>query len=498
MGRKDVVKAVLISLVLLVGTLPGGVLAAPSAQSGNLLNNGNFDGSYSNGVASGWAPWHEDSGDLCSKKPEDWNFACKPGWGQEMDPNGYGLTRGGYSQHVGAQYLPWHGGVFQTVSVAPGTPVRFSVWGYSWASQENLPSSSAGDRLPRMRVGIDPQGNGTWHNAGIVWSGEVNTLDGWVQLSVETTAGSNGKVTVFVSSNYRGITPLKHMDTWWDDAVLEAVAPAATATPVPPPAAPTNTPGPPPPPAATSTPRPDGAIVHVVEAGDTLFGIAIQYDVPVEQIEQLNASSLGPNNMIYVGQELVIEIPSTLPTATPAPATEVTAEPEPPPAETTAPESSGGGSVCVLAYHDRSGDTFRQPDTEELLPNAVFSLGDATSLLGQYTTDGISEPYCFSGLAPGTYRVTMQAPPGYTPSGPSEITLTLGADGRLDVAFGAQRSEGGEGAEATETPEEGEQGESGTQEILPQILRWAARISGILVLLLAVAIGVVFVLSRRR
>ncbi|HIE38115.1 MAG TPA: LysM peptidoglycan-binding domain-containing protein, partial [Anaerolineae bacterium] len=241
----------------------------------------------------------------------------------------------------------------------------------------------------------------------------------------------------------------------------------------------------------TPTPRPDGAIVHIVQPGDTLFGIALQYDVPMEQIQQLNAGSIGPSNLIHVGQELVIAIPA----ATPAPST----PPPPPTAEATAtPET---GSVCVLAYHDRNGDTFRQADTEEMLPNAVFSLGDTSGLLGQYTTDGLSEPYCFTGLAPGTYRVAMQPPPGYVISGPSDMALALGTAGTLEVAFGAQRGEEAPGEEESPgviQPEPGAGGEEEAGSVWPQVWRWAARISGILVLTLAAVVAVLFVLSRRR
>ena len=44
----------------------------------------------------------------------------------------------------------------------------------------------------------------------------------------------------------------------------------------------------PPTPQYTPTPRPDGAIVHTVVSGDTLFGIALAYDIPVDDIYELN------------------------------------------------------------------------------------------------------------------------------------------------------------------------------------------------------------------
>jgi LysM repeat protein len=486
--KRSMWRFVLIAALLTLAAVPAAVNAAPSTQTGqNLLLNPGFESPYnSDGAAGSWVRWHQDSGDLCTTKPEDWNFACKPSWSQELDVSRYGLTRSGTSQHIGVQYMPWHAGVWQTVNVAPGSRVRFSVWGYSRASNEQPPAPSVLDRLPRMQVGIDPNGNGQWNNPGVIWSAEVNALDSWQQLSIEATVGAAGKVTVFVSSNFRLIMPLAHMDSWWDDAMLQVITEATPAptSPPPPPPAPTSPPGPPPPPPATSTPRPDGSIVHVVRSGDTLSSIALQYNVPLEQIQRLNATSIGPNNLIVVGQELVIALPAVPPTPTTPP------QPPTPEASPTSPTAS----VCVLAYHDRNGDTFRQVDSEEMLPNAVFLLGTAIGLVGQYTTDGLSEPYCFTNLPIDTYRLILQPPPGYVGSGPSETMLGVGSAVRMDIAMGARRSEG------TPTPVV-EQPGGGGGEARPVnwagLLRAAIGVAGLLMLMLAVVVLVIF-LTRRR
>jgi LysM repeat protein len=238
-------------------------------------------------------------------------------------------------------------------------------------------------------------------------------------------------------------------------------------------------------PAATATPRPEGAVVHVVRSGDTLSAIALQYGVTVEQIRQLNGMAPG-DNTIVPGQELLIS--GSL--ATPTPTTP--AEP-PTPTPTPTPQT---GSICVAAFHDRNGDTFQQSDTEELLPNAVFSVGDATGMVGQYTTDGLSEPYCFLGLLPGTYRVTMQPPVGYTNSGPSYMAVVLSGPAQTTLAMGAQRS-GTPTAEETPGAVTTPTGGGGASSTLSNVLRWAARIGGILLLIVAIGIAVVFFLSRR-
>lgn len=73
-------------------------------------------------------------------------------------------------------------------------------------------------------------------------------------------------------------------------------------------------------PVVTSTPMNDGAIVHIVEAGQTLWSIAVAYETHIKDIQDLNA--LGENSTIYVGMKLIIRFAptptiSTTPTVTP-------------------------------------------------------------------------------------------------------------------------------------------------------------------------------------
>ena len=306
---------VLSILALLAGGLFVGAARQPvTAQAQNLLANPGFDLPYTNGVANGWSAWHEDSGEKCSTKPADWDFVCQPGWGEEMDYNNLGLTQGAPSQHVGAQYITWHAGVYQTVSVPPGSGALHRDGVFPRPTRPPAPSYT--DWAPRMQVGIDPEGRGQWYT-GVIWSAENNIRDSWQALSIEATAGASGKVTVFVSSQFRLVVPLAHMDSWWDNARLEVVTPPAT---------PTSTPAPtraaPPTPQYTPTPRPDGAVVHVVQEGDTLFGIALQYNVSLDELRRLNAGTLGPNDLLQIGQEIIISgAPLTLPTPTPTPET---------------------------------------------------------------------------------------------------------------------------------------------------------------------------------
>ena len=73
---------------------------------------------------------------------------------------------------------------------------------------------------------------------------------------------------------------------------------------------------PPPGPVVVSTPREDGAIVHIVQPGETLIGVANAYDISLADLLALNG--MNENSFIYENQELIIRGPNTpTPTATP-------------------------------------------------------------------------------------------------------------------------------------------------------------------------------------
>jgi LysM repeat protein len=116
-------------------------------------------------------------------------------------------------------------------------------------------------------------------------------------------------------------------------------------------------------PTATPTPRPEAVAqstqsvvaptakptVHVVQAGDTISGLALRYDVPEEDI--IAANNLQNPNFLQVGMELIIPVggvSQATATFTPAPTATDTPIPfEPPSAEMTATAAAEAGATTT-------------------------------------------------------------------------------------------------------------------------------------------------------
>ena len=118
-------------------------------------------------------------------------------------------------------------------------------------------------------------------------------------------------------------------------------------------------------PIITSTPKRDGAVVHIVQEGQTAWSIAMQYGIDLDVLYQLN--DIGEDDVLFTGDELVIipgptatTSPSPEPTTSPQPATatvvKIVSDPPPTPvsqASTRADEN--GMTVLVIAGFGLSG-----------------------------------------------------------------------------------------------------------------------------------------------
>ncbi len=94
-------------------------------------------------------------------------------------------------------------------------------------------------------------------------------------------------------------------------------------------------------PVVVSTPQADGTVKHIVAGGQTLWIIAAVYNVPLEELRELN--QLDPNTMVNPGEVVVIK-PSYTPTNTPI----GQASPTPPPRFTHTPSPVGYQGTAVV------------------------------------------------------------------------------------------------------------------------------------------------------
>jgi len=85
-----------------------------------------------------------------------------------------------------------------------------------------------------------------------------------------------------------------------------------------------------------STPRPDGAIIHIVRYGHTLYGISKVYGVPLKDLLKYNRLTL--KSTLYVGEKIIVRPPQA--TLTPTPTATPTPTSTPTPTRTTSPTPS--------------------------------------------------------------------------------------------------------------------------------------------------------------
>jgi hypothetical protein len=90
-------------------------------------------------------------------------------------------------------------------------------------------------------------------------------------------------------------------------------------------------------------------------------------------------------------------------------------------------------------YSDRNGDGHHDPG-EGLLIGATITVTSDSTLVGVRLTNG-TEPYCFTGLAPGTYTVQEKNPPGYASITPDVWGVAVDAGYSTVVEFGDRTSQ---------------------------------------------------------
>jgi LysM repeat protein len=486
----------------------------PPTQTQTLFTE-NFDGAFANDtnrycanggceVPQGWGVWfipHRDT------DPQGINFQPK-----FISTN---RARSGSAQRIFEQNKTFTAGIYRKVeNVQVGAKLRFSVFGQVWSTNDESPISARPSSGIRLKVGIDPLGGNNGEisplSSQVIWSGEQEAKDGFVEFTVETEARSS-TIIVYTYATMKDI--VRHNEVFWDDATLAYAAPLVADTPTPDPAA---TPAPEAAAAAPeAAPAQVGGVNHTVVAGDTLGAIAAQYNTTVDEIKRLNAMQ---NDFLSIGQVLIIVPPQAAPAATPLPPPTQPPPPGPgtavavqvPVAQST--QISGTGQLCVLAYFDDNGNGRRDEQViataaveggesqrrnlEDPTPNIQFTVSTGGVEVARYVSDGVSEGvggHCFENLPALGYTAVATYTQGYMATTPLDDTVNVNPGAKSIFFVGLRRPADGF-ADVSKTP---------TPTVNPlttpsNIFGVLATIGGSLLVLGAVGIVVSLVLRRRQ
>jgi hypothetical protein len=157
-------------------------------------------------------------------------------------------------------------------------------------------------------------------------------------------------------------------------------------------------------------------------------------------------------------------------------------------------------SVCVTLFNDVNQNRI-QEDGEDLLAGGSVAINSGSESVGDYETDGASEPHCFTELAAGDYLAVAGAPDGYGLTTPNQLRLEVYPGATINVAFGAA-----EGVEAVQPPPADTGGivnevvaeEPDTRSTTDQILQISGYIIfGLAAVVLIGGIGLTVMLRRR-
>ena len=182
----------------------------------------------------------------------------------------------------------------------------------------------------------------------------------------------------------------------------------------------------------TPTPGPDGRIVWVVKANDTLLSISIISGLSVEEIKALNNLT---SDTIFEGQQIVLGLggPEEV-TATPGPTPTAT---RPLPTPTPKP---GFGNICIILFNDLNGDSIRQEE-EASIPDGAISISEKTGSVSETTPTGVGlDPQCFADMPEGFYTISIAVPEGYNATTETSYELELNPGDETFINFGAQAS----------------------------------------------------------
>lgn len=128
-------------------------------------------------------------------------------------------------------------------------------------------------------------------------------------------------------------------------------------------------------PVTKADPQPDGSVVHIIRTGQTLWTLAAVYEVPLQQLLELN--NLPEWAVIFPGDEVLVMPPGSMPTVAPTADPNATATDEPQP--TDAPTPTPQPTNAQLAAADvPSGGQPQQPQPVTLSVEAQAQAANTT------------------------------------------------------------------------------------------------------------------------
>lgn len=217
--------------------------------------------------------------------------------------------------------------------------------------------------------------------------------------------------------------------------------------------------------------QPDGSLVYVVQAGDTVDGIAFAYGVTRADIMSLN--NLTDPRLIQIGQRLIVR-PAPDPVAEDAAANNEAAsaegaaegsaeasdvegasaeantaprspldDPNAIPAAPIIGASSGvlppfdpaaaTARVCIELFDDANQNRIHDGGEVALIGGHLSLVGE----FGTFETDANGEPFCLDAIQPGVYIANATAPTGYGLTTPAGLRVDARPGTDVQIAFGA-------------------------------------------------------------
>ena len=105
-------------------------------------------------------------------------------------------------------------------------------------------------------------------------------------------------------------------------------------------------------------------------------------------------------------------------------------------------EPSGKTQLCVRAFNDANADGVMN-SAEDLLKDTLFTISNETGkVVVAYTSDGQSEPHCFTRLSPGSYLISIEPAAGAQPTSDERWSVTLDQGTTATVNFGSRLMDG--------------------------------------------------------